>query len=108
LSCADFGHRQPQAARSSGDQYPLAAKRLLFHRGSPAVSRSKDQAWACRLLAEGPLLLHSRDGPLLLYKDFLMSILFGVHQISKAFGARPLFQGISFSVEAGERIGLIG
>jgi ATP-binding cassette subfamily F protein uup len=35
-------------------------------------------------------------------------ILLSVQQIRKAFGARPLFQGISFAIESGERIGLIG
>ncbi|MCM2277364.1 MAG: ABC-F family ATP-binding cassette domain-containing protein [Oligoflexia bacterium] len=37
-----------------------------------------------------------------------MSILVNAHQLSKAFAARPLFDGISFSVESQERIGLIG
>ncbi len=37
-----------------------------------------------------------------------MAILVNAHQISKAFGARPLFEGVTFSVETGERIGLIG
>jgi ATP-binding cassette subfamily F protein uup len=37
-----------------------------------------------------------------------MPLLLGVQSLAKSFGARPLFQGLSFSVEAGERIGLIG
>ncbi|KAA0252520.1 ABC-F family ATP-binding cassette domain-containing protein [Acidobacteria bacterium ACD] len=37
-----------------------------------------------------------------------MAVLLGVHRLSKAFGSRPLFSGISFGVETGERIGLIG
>ncbi|HEY4395421.1 MAG TPA: ABC-F family ATP-binding cassette domain-containing protein [Polyangia bacterium] len=37
-----------------------------------------------------------------------MAILLGVQDLSAAFGARPLFEGVSFTVEDGERIGLIG
>ena len=37
-----------------------------------------------------------------------MAILVNVHEISKAFGTRTLFRGISFSIDAGERVGLIG
>lgn len=37
-----------------------------------------------------------------------MAILVNVHQISKSFGVRPLFEGLSFSVESQDRIGLIG
>src|SRR5215213_3562498 len=37
-----------------------------------------------------------------------MAVLVSAHQIRKAFGARPLFEGLTFSVESGERIGLIG
>jgi ATP-binding cassette subfamily F protein uup len=37
-----------------------------------------------------------------------MGILLGAQGLEKSFGARPLFQGVSFSVEEGERIGLIG
>jgi ATP-binding cassette subfamily F protein uup len=37
-----------------------------------------------------------------------VAILLGVQELSAAFGARPLFEGVSFTVEEGERIGLIG
>ena len=37
-----------------------------------------------------------------------MSLLISVAQLKKAFGARALFEGLSFSVFEGERIGLIG
>ncbi|HLK90608.1 MAG TPA: ABC-F family ATP-binding cassette domain-containing protein [Polyangia bacterium] len=37
-----------------------------------------------------------------------MSILLSVQELSAAFGARPLFEGVSFTIEEGERIGLIG
>ncbi|MDZ4676730.1 MAG: ABC-F family ATP-binding cassette domain-containing protein [Oligoflexia bacterium] len=37
-----------------------------------------------------------------------MSILINAHQLTKSFTARPLFSGITFSIESGERIGLIG
>ncbi|HVV48653.1 MAG TPA: ABC-F family ATP-binding cassette domain-containing protein, partial [Polyangia bacterium] len=37
-----------------------------------------------------------------------MGILLSVQDLSAAFGARPLFEGVSFTVEEGERIGLIG
>lgn len=37
-----------------------------------------------------------------------MAILVNVHQISKSFGVRPLFEGLSFSIESQDRIGLIG
>lgn len=37
-----------------------------------------------------------------------MSILINAHQLSMSFGARPLFNSISFGIETGERIGLIG
>ena len=37
-----------------------------------------------------------------------MAILFGVQDLAAGFGARPLFEGVSFTVEDGERIGLIG
>ena len=35
-------------------------------------------------------------------------ILVSAHELKKTYGARPLFEGITFSIEAGERIGLIG
>ncbi len=37
-----------------------------------------------------------------------MPILVNAHQLRKAFGARPLFDGLTFSIESGEKIGLIG
>ncbi len=37
-----------------------------------------------------------------------MAILVNAHGLTKAYGARPLFSGLSFSVESGQRIGLIG
>jgi ATP-binding cassette subfamily F protein uup len=37
-----------------------------------------------------------------------MSVLVSAHQLTKSFGARPLFKGLTFAVESGERIGLIG
>jgi ATP-binding cassette subfamily F protein uup len=37
-----------------------------------------------------------------------VAILLGVQELAAAFGARPLFEGVSFTVEEGERIGLIG
>ena len=37
-----------------------------------------------------------------------MSILINAHQIAKSFAARPLFKGLTFAVESGDRIGLIG
>lgn len=37
-----------------------------------------------------------------------MAILINAHQLKKSFGARPLFEGITFSLESGERVGLIG
>lgn len=37
-----------------------------------------------------------------------MAILANAHLLSKSFAARPLFDGITFSIESGERIGLIG
>lgn len=37
-----------------------------------------------------------------------MAILINAHQLKKSFGARPLFDGLTFSIDAGERIGLIG
>jgi ABC transport system ATP-binding/permease protein len=37
-----------------------------------------------------------------------VGILLGVEKLSAAFGARPLFEGVSFTIEEGERIGLIG
>lgn len=37
-----------------------------------------------------------------------MPILVNAHEISKSFAFRPLFDGLSFSIESGERIGLIG
>ena len=37
-----------------------------------------------------------------------MSILVSAHQLRKSFAARPLFEGITFAIESGERIGLIG
>lgn len=37
-----------------------------------------------------------------------MSIFLSVHEISKGFGARPLFSALTFAIERGERIGLIG
>jgi ABC transport system ATP-binding/permease protein len=40
--------------------------------------------------------------------QLLMSILVSAHILKKSFAARPLFDGITFSIESGERIGLIG
>lgn len=37
-----------------------------------------------------------------------MEILIGAHQLEKSFTSRPLFEGLTFSIGAGERIGLIG
>lgn len=37
-----------------------------------------------------------------------MAILISAHQLTKAFAARPLFRGLTFAIESGERIGLIG
>lgn len=37
-----------------------------------------------------------------------MSVLLSVHQLTQAFAARPLFAGLTFAIESGERIGLIG
>lgn len=37
-----------------------------------------------------------------------MSILISAHEIAKAYAARPLFKGLTFSIESGDRIGLIG
>ena len=37
-----------------------------------------------------------------------MAILISTHQLTKAFGARPLFSGLTFTIESGDRIGLIG
>lgn len=37
-----------------------------------------------------------------------MAILVSAHQLTKSFAARPLFSGLTFSIESGERIGLIG
>lgn len=37
-----------------------------------------------------------------------MAILINAHQLSKSFTARPLFDGVSLSIESGQRLGLIG
>ena len=37
-----------------------------------------------------------------------MSILISCQELSKSFGARPLFEGLSFGLFEGERTGLIG
>ena len=37
-----------------------------------------------------------------------MAVLVSAHQLKKSFAARPLFEGVTFSVDSGERIGLIG
>ncbi len=37
-----------------------------------------------------------------------MSILINAHKLAKSFTARSLFEGISFGIESGDRIGLIG
>src|SRR5262245_45067818 len=37
-----------------------------------------------------------------------MDILLAAQDLEKSFGARPLFQGVSFVIEDGERVGLIG
>lgn len=38
----------------------------------------------------------------------VMAILISAHELSKSFTSRPLFDGITFSIETGQRIGLIG
>src|SRR6185436_14018206 len=35
-------------------------------------------------------------------------ILLSCHEISKAFGSRPLFEGLTFAVHEGDHIGLVG
>jgi len=37
-----------------------------------------------------------------------MPVLVSAHQISKSFGANPLFTDLSFAIESGEKVGLIG
>jgi ATP-binding cassette subfamily F protein uup len=37
-----------------------------------------------------------------------MAVLISAHELKKSFGARPLFDGLTFSIESEERIGLIG
>ncbi len=37
-----------------------------------------------------------------------MGILLSAHQVCQAFAARPLFNGLTFAIEGGERVGLIG
>jgi ATP-binding cassette subfamily F protein uup len=37
-----------------------------------------------------------------------MAILVSAHQLGKSFSARPLFKGLTFSLESGDRVGLIG
>lgn len=37
-----------------------------------------------------------------------MSLLIGVHSLSKAYGTQVLFENISFSLSAGDKIGLVG
>lgn len=37
-----------------------------------------------------------------------MAVLVSAHNLRKAFAARPLFEGITFAIDSGERIGLIG
>jgi ABC transport system ATP-binding/permease protein len=38
----------------------------------------------------------------------MVSILISAHQLKKSFTSRPLFDGLTFSIESGERVGLIG
>ena len=42
------------------------------------------------------------------YSIETVAILLTAHQLKKTFGARPLFEGVGFAIESGERIGLIG
>jgi ABC transport system ATP-binding/permease protein len=37
-----------------------------------------------------------------------VAILINAHQLHKSFAARPLFDGLTFAIESGERVGLIG
>src|SRR5262245_5765192 len=37
-----------------------------------------------------------------------MSVLLGALDLTKAYGPRPLFTGLTFDLRAGERVGLIG
>lgn len=37
-----------------------------------------------------------------------MDILIGCHEISKSFGSDPIFSGLSFALESGEKVGLVG
>lgn len=39
---------------------------------------------------------------------FLMTALLGIHSLSKSFGSLTLFEALSFTIQEGERIGLIG
>ena len=43
-----------------------------------------------------------------MYSRSHMAILVTAHELKKSFGARPLFDGLTFTIESGERIGLIG
>jgi ATP-binding cassette subfamily F protein uup len=44
----------------------------------------------------------------LLYSLEGMAVLISAHGLKKSFGARPLFEGLTFSIDSDERIGLIG
>ena len=46
----------------------------------------------------------TKEGP----QRLKMAVLVSAYNLRKAFAARPLFEGITFAVESGERIGLIG
>src|ERR1041384_3877343 len=37
-----------------------------------------------------------------------MSLLLSVSELTKSYGPRPLFAGLTFDLKAGERVGLIG
>ncbi|MCC7440317.1 MAG: ATP-binding cassette domain-containing protein, partial [Bdellovibrionales bacterium] len=37
-----------------------------------------------------------------------MALLLSAHELTHSFAARPLFEGVTFAVESGQKIGLIG
>src|SRR5438045_5292729 len=48
------------------------------------------------------------DGWIVVAISIPMTVLLSVQDVTKSFGPRPLFAGLSLDLRAGERIGLIG
>ncbi len=89
-----------EAARREAEIRKAPRRRASLH----ATARRRAGA----LPAQGPARSASGRQAPRLSAELIMAILVSAQDLEAGFGARPLFGGVSFTIEDGERIGLIG